>query len=158
MRSLRIESMLAAGVILLAACEGTERGQTGFSKEPEASPVPVMVLKSDSSRTPEGYRVAELHVLLPPGSTTPVARATLQHVIDSVAAADTLAAAVSVTGFVMTNVDTTKGTADVVPAIKATWGPVDSAGFTGANRKSKFRTSFVLVRPLEATPAPAGKR
>jgi hypothetical protein len=158
LRWLRIELVLAAGVVLLAACEGSERARTGFSKEPEASPVPVMVLKSDSSRTPEGYRIAELHVLLPPGATTPVARATLQHLIDSVAAADTMAAAVQVTGFVMSNVDTTAGTADVVPAIKATWGPIDSAGFTGAKRKSQFRTNFVLVRPLDGAPAPAGKR
>lgn len=158
MRWLRVELVLVAGVVLLAACKGTERGQTGFSREPEASPMPVMVIKTDSSKTPEGYRIAELHVLLPAGATAAAARATLQHVIDSVAAADTMAAAVRVTGFVMTNVDTTTGTADVVQAIKATWGPIDSAGFTGANRKSRFRTDFVLVRPMEGTPAPAGKR
>lgn len=158
MRWLRIELMLAAGVVFLAACEGTERGQTGFSHEPEASPVPVMVIKSDSSRTPEGYRVAELHVLLPPGATSPVARATLQHVIDSVAAADTMAAAVRVTGFVMANVDSSTGTADVLPAIEATWGPIDSAGFTGAKRKSRFRTRFIVVRPLADSTSAAGKR
>jgi len=158
MRWLRIELVLVAGVVLLAACKGTERGQTGFSREPEARPMPVIVIKTDSSRTPEGYRIAELHVLLPAGATAAAARATLQHVIDSVAAADTMAAAVRVTGFVMTNVDTTTGTADVVQAIKATWGPIDSAGFTGAHRKSRFRTDFVLVRPMEGTPAPAGKR
>jgi hypothetical protein len=152
MRWLRIELLIVTVSLLGAACEKAETAKTGFSRAPEAEAVPVMLLKNDSSRTPAGNRVAELHVLLPVGTTEEVARTTLQHVIDSVAAADTLAAAVKVTGFVISTVDRVAGSADIVPAMAATWGPIDSAGFTGANRKSRFRTHFVLVRPLDGSP------
>ncbi len=152
MRWLRIEVLVVVVSVFGAACEKSEKAETGFVRVPEAEAVPVMVLKNDSSRTPSGNRVAELHVLLPVGTTEPVARTTLQHVIDSVALADTLAAAVRVTGFVISTIDRVAGTADIVPALSATWGPIDSAGFTGAKRKSRFRTHFVLVRPLDGSP------
>lgn len=136
---------------LLAGCEPRDRADTGFAWEAPATPVPVLVMRNDSSRTGEGYRVAELDVLLPPGTGEAVARASLQRVIDSVAAADTLAAAVRVTGFVMGPVDTASRSADIMPALRATWGPVDKAGFTGARRASRYRTDYLLLRPLDQT-------
>lgn len=142
--------LLVGGALLLAACEPRERAETGFTREEPAAPGPVLVVRSDSSRTPAGHRVAELDVLLPPGTGEVAARASLQRVIDSVAVADTLAAAIRVTGFVMGPVDPATQTADVLPALRATWGPVDSAGFTGARRASRYRTNYLLLRPLEA--------
>jgi hypothetical protein len=135
---------------VVTACEPREQAETGFRREEPAPPVPVLVVRSDSIRTAAGHRVAELDVLLPPATGEAAARASLQRVIDSVAAADTLAAAVRVTGFVMGPVDSTTRSADVLPAIRATWGPVDSAGFTGARRASRYRTNYLLLRPLEA--------
>jgi hypothetical protein len=142
--------------VLLAACEPRERTGTGFAFEAPAAAVPVLIIRSDSSRTAEGYRVAEVQVLLPPGTGEAAARATLQHVIDSVAAVDTLAAAIRITGFVMGPVDAATGTADVMPALRATWGPVDTAGFTGARRASRYRTDYLLLRPL-GDPGDAGR-
>ncbi|MDH4045692.1 MAG: hypothetical protein OEW06_14675, partial [Gemmatimonadota bacterium] len=130
--------------------------ETGFSFEEEAAPTPVIVLRNDSSRTAEGFRVAELDVLMPLTTGEAAARATLQHVIDSVSTADTLAAAVRVTGFVLGAVDSATASADVLPAIRATWGPIDSAGFIGAQRRSRYRTNFVILRPFD-TPAPEGR-
>jgi hypothetical protein len=152
MRWLRIELVVVAAAAFGAACEKAEKPGAGFVRVPEAEAVPVMVLKNDSSRTPMGHRVAEIDVLLPARATEGVARTTLQHVIDSVAVADTMAAAVRVTGYVIGTVNQKEGTADIVPAMSATWGPVDSAGFTGAKRKSRFRTNFVLLRPLDGSP------
>jgi len=137
--------LLATGVA--AGCE-KEPPRAGFADVTAAAPVPAAVIKRDSSLTPEGYRVAELHILLPAGVEEAAARATLQYVIDSVSAADTMAAAVRVTGFVMESVDPAKGTAEVVPAIRATWGPIDSTGFTGARRASRYRTEYLLLRPF----------
>ena len=147
-RAIVLPLALAAGG--LAGCGPAERPETGFVELEEAAPRPVMIIKRDSSMTPEGYRVAELHVLLMPGTGEAAARATLQHLIDSVAAADTLAAAVRITGFVMGSVDPERGTADDLPAIRATWGPADSAGFTGARRKSRYLTNYLLIRPIES--------
>ena len=146
---------IAVAAALLAGC-GQEAAETGFSFEEAAAPTPVLVLRSDSSRTAEGFRVAELDVLMPLATGEAAARATLQHVIDSVAGVDTLAAAVRVTGFIMGPVDSATAAADVVPALRATWGPIDSAGFIGAKRRSRYRTNFVILRPFD-TPATEGR-
>jgi hypothetical protein len=135
----------------LAACGGDEPVDRGFAYVEPAAPTTVVLLRNDSSRTPTGHRVAELDVLLPLTTGEAAARATLQHVIDSVALADTLAAAVRVTGFVMGDVDTATASADLLPAIRATWGPVDTAGYTGRQRRSRFRTDYVLLRPFGTT-------
>jgi len=148
-----IRKGLLAGLAaaLLAGCEGRERAEPGFTREEPAEPVPLVIIRSDSSRTGEGYRVAEVHVLFPPGTNEAAGRASLQHVIDSVAAVDTLAAAIQVTGFVMGPVDPASNTADVVPALRATWGPTGPSGFTGAARGSHYRTAYLLLRPLGNT-------
>jgi len=143
-------TLLAAG---LAGCDRAAAPASGFADAEEAAPRAAAIIKRDSSVTVEGYRVAEMHVLLPPGTSESEARATLQHIIDSVAAADTMAAAVRITGFVMTSIDVEQGTADVLPAMRATWGPVDSAGFTGAIRASQYRTEFLVMRPFDSTAA-----
>jgi len=144
---------IGVGALLVAAsgCGGGDRAEVSFSESEVAAPVPVVVIKGDSSRTEEGYRVAELHVLLPPATGEAAARATLQHLIDSIAAADTMAAAVRVTGFVVDSLDPVQGTADILPAIRAIWGPIDTAGYTGAHRRSRYRTDYLLIRPLDQT-------
>jgi hypothetical protein len=147
---------VALSVALLACGERRERAETGFRHEDAGVPVPVLVMRNDSSRTGEGYRVAELDVLFPPGTGEAAARASLQRVIDSVAAVDTLAVAVRVTGYVMGPVDPDSRSADVLPALRATWGPVDHAGFTGAARASRYRTDYLLLRPLDQ-PGDAGR-
>jgi hypothetical protein len=141
----------------LVACGGGERANTGFTEVAEASATPVILLRDDSSRTEEGYRVAELDVLMPVATSEPAARATLQRVIDSVAAVDTLAAAVRVTGFVMGALNPETSSADLVPAMRATWGPIDPAGYTGRARRSRYRTNYVVLRPF-GTQATEGQR
>lgn len=153
----RISSLVAAAAAALAACSGGERVDRGFADVEEAASTPAIVLRNDSSRTPAGHRVAELDVLMPGATGEAAARATLQHVIDSVAAVDTLAAAVRVTGFVMGPLDPATASADLIPAMRATWGPVDTAGFTGRARRSRFRTDYVLLRPFE-TPGTGEQR
>ena len=148
----RISRLVASALAGLMACGGAERADTGFVEVEEAAPTPVIVLRDDSSRTDEGHRVAELDVLMPVATNEAAARATLQHVIDSVAAADTLAAAVRVTGFVMGELDRETSSADLVPAMRATWGPIDSAGYTGSQRRSRYRTNYVVLRPFGTPP------
>ena len=145
-RSLIVVVVLLGGS---AGCEREEPRRTGFVEIEEATPVSVVIIRRDTTITPDGYRVAELDVLLPPQAGEATARATLQHLIDSLAVADTLAAAVRITGFVMDSVDRARGTADILPAIRATWGPIDTAGFTGARRRSRYRTDYLLIRPLD---------
>ena len=142
-----VKAALAA-MIVVTACEQPDRSGSGFVFEEEASPLPVTVLRSDTSRTPRGFRVAELDVLLPMGISDATARASIQKVIDSVAAADTLAAAVQVVGYVIGEIHPERGQADVVPGMMATWAPVDSVGITGAQRRSRFRTEFRVLRPF----------
>jgi hypothetical protein len=138
-----------------AACgERPEPPRVGFVDEPPAAPVPVVVLSHDTTRTAAGFRVVDLDVMLPKGITDAVARASLQRVIDSVARADTLAAAVRVTGLVMGALDPRDNSAPVEPAMRATWGAIDSTGLTGARRTARFRTDFVLLRPLEPSGGP----
>ena len=141
--------LLATAVLAgLAACGGAEQRGVRFEHAEEAAPTPVIVLRDDSSLSAEGHRVAELDVLMPLATAEAVARATLQHVIDSVAAVDTLAAAVRVTGFVVGELDPEASAADLVPAMRATWGPIDQAGYTGAQRRSRYRTHYVVLRPF----------
>jgi hypothetical protein len=114
----------------------------------------VVVLRDDSTLTAEGHRVAELDVLMPTATGEAAARATLQRVIDSVVAADTLAAAIRVTGFVMGELDPRTSAADLVPAMRATWRPIDPAGYTGSRLRSHYRTDYVVLRPFR-TPTTA---
>jgi hypothetical protein len=144
-------------LVLLAGCERPERAEPGFVREEPADPVPLVIIRSDSSRTGEGLRVAEVHVLFPPGTGEAAGRASLQHVIDSVAAVDTMAAAIRITGFVMGPLDPATNTADVVPALQATWGPTASSGFTGAARGAHYRTAYLLLRPLGDTGDAGGR-
>jgi hypothetical protein len=153
----RISRVVAPALAGLVACGGGERADTGFADVAEVSPTPVMVLRSDSSHTDEGHRVAELDVLMPGATDEAIARVTLQHVIDSVAAVDTLAAAVRVTGFVMGELDRATSSADLFPAMRATWGPIDSAGYTGSRRRSRYRTDYVVLRPF-GTPGTTEQR
>jgi len=146
----RVSRLVAPALAGLAACGGGDRPDTGFSYVADVLPTPVILLRDDSSRTAEGYRVAELDVLMAVATDEAAARATLQHVIDSVAAVDTLAAAVRVTGFLMGDVNPQTSSADLVPAMRATWGPIDEAGYTGSRRLSRYRTDYVVLRPFAA--------
>jgi len=139
---------LGLACLALAGCARDEKPAKEFGSEEPASAHPAMVLRSDTSRTPRGFLVAEMDVLLMPGATEATARASLQQVIDSLAKADTLAAAIRVVGFVIGEVDSQRGTAQVVPTLSATWGPIDSTGFTGSRRSARFRTHYVLLRPF----------
>jgi len=140
-----------------AACGGTEQRGTRFVDVEATAATPTVVLRDDSSRTAEGHRVAELDVLMPLAADEATTRSTLQRVIDSVAAADTLAAAVRVTGFVMGELDPATSSADLVPVMRATWGPIDEAGYTGRQRRSQYRTNYVVLRPFDQQKAAEGR-
>lgn len=142
-------SRLALGIAVVAACSDENRApNVTFARVPESEPVPVTVIGSDSTITPAGYRVAEVHVMLPANLTEGVARVTLQRVIDSVAAVDTTAARIRVVGFVIGEIDQTTGEAEVTPAITALWEPTDSVGVTGSARTARFITNFRLLQPF----------
>jgi hypothetical protein len=85
-----------------------------------------------------------------------VAQATLQHVIDSVAAADTMAVAVRVTGFVIGPIDPKTQSADLEPALRGVWGPPDSTWSVGSAR-TRYRTHYTVLRPFEAAPGQPGQ-
>ena len=97
-----------------------------------------------------GGRVAgvDLHVLLPALVTAPTARATLQHMIDSVAAGDSVVAGIRAVGFIVGAYDPALGEAEVVPTIVGVWAPTDTTGFTRRTALTRFRTTFTMLRPL----------
>lgn len=138
-------------LLLAAASCGEPRGdarEPAFGFEEPAEPVEAMVLHRDTVRSDEGHRVATVHLFLPRGTSEAEARATLQHVIDSIADADTLAAAVSAVGFVMETPEAGATEADLVPVIQALWAPLDTVGMTGSRRRARFRTAFTILRPF----------
>ena len=136
-------------VSLALGCRG-ETPEQQFMFEDRAEPVAVAILKADTTITPLGYRVAEIHALLPAGATEAMARATLQHLIDSVASSDTLAAGVRAVAFVMGRYDPQTETAELEPVMSAIWEPTDSVGITGSHRTARFLTNFRLLKPFPA--------
>jgi hypothetical protein len=149
---------LPADRVLLAALAFTACGsddrddRTGFRFDPPAEPTTTAVLRADTMPGDQG-RWLDMDILMA-ARTEAEARATLQKVIDSVAAADTLMVVVRATGFVMGPMDPEAQTADVLPAMRALWGPPDSVPVVGKLRR-KYRTQFLLLRAFEA---PAGTR
>jgi hypothetical protein len=133
------------------ACERRERPAPAFTHEPAAQPAAVREVKRDVKTTQEGYRVADLHLVFLETPTQAVARATLQHAIDSATAADTGLKSVRVVGFTIGTPDSA-GTADVLPAISGVWAPVDTAALR-TGRPVRFRTTFTILRPLATSPA-----
>lgn len=133
------------------ACERRERPEPGFSYERAAQPAAVHEVWRDVKTTQEGYRVADLHLVFVETPTEAVARATLQHAIDSATAADTGLKSVRVVGFTVGTPDST-GTADVLPAISGVWAPVDTAALR-TGRRVRFRTTFTILRPLATAAA-----
>jgi hypothetical protein len=133
------------------ACERGERPGPTFSHEPAAQPAAVQQVKRNVRTTAEGYRVADLHLVFLEPPTAAVARATLQHAIDSATAADSGLKSVRVVGFTIGTPDSS-GTADVLPAISAVWAPVDTAALR-TGRRVQFRTTFTILRPLALGPA-----
>lgn len=142
-------------ITLALGCEG-ETPEPRFAFVDDAQPVMVAILKDSTTITPLGYRVAEIHALLPAQATEAVARATLQHLIDSVAAVDTLAAGVRAVAFLMGAYDARTGTANLEPVMSALWEPTDSVGITGSNRTARFRTHFRLFKPFPADQQDSG--
>lgn len=133
----------------LAACgERPADRPVGFSAEPPGTVRATVLLKADTLATTGGQRWLDLHVLLPVSGDEASARATLQHVIDSVAAADTLAVAVRAVGFQIGPVDLKTRSASIEPAISALWGPPDSVWTVGVRRTQRYRTHFTILRPL----------
>jgi hypothetical protein len=146
----RLVLFAAAAAAVFAACDADDRdARTGFRFDPPAQPTTTAVLRADTMAGNLGPWM-DLDVLMA-AQTEAEARATLQHVIDSVAAADTMAVVVRATGFVMGPLDAEAQTADVLPAMRALWGPPDSVPATGAARR-RYRTQFLVLRPFAARP------
>ncbi len=137
-------------VLLALGCQGETQREPRFEFVGTAEPVTVAILRDSTTVTRLGYRVPEIHALLPAQATQAMARATLQHLIDSVASVDTLAAGVSVVAFLMGDYDPLTGTAKLEPVMSALWEPTDSVGITGSNRTARFRTNFRLLKPFPA--------
>ncbi len=132
----RSTSVLATA-LALSACEREAAPRAAFSFEASAEPVPVLVIRSDWVTSSTDGRHREVHVMLPTGITEAVARATLQHLIDSVRAVDS-APPVRVVGFVFGPLDSKTGLTDVVPAI--------AAERPAGDRPARSRTEFVIHR------------
>ena len=146
-----LRSSAAALAVALSACgDSRSEPRVHFNFDPPASPAPAALLRADTMHVRGGSWWIDVDVMMPPGPIA-VARATLQQVIDSVAAADTLAIAVRVTGFVIGPIDPASQTADVEPALRAVWSPPDSSWAVGARRRT-YRTSYTVLRPFEAGP------
>lgn len=145
-----LRSLAAALALVPAACDARDEPRARFNFDPPAAAGLADVLRADTMVVQGGSFWIDLDVMMPPGPIA-VARATLQQVIDSVAAADTMAIAVRVTGFVIGPIDPQTATADVEPALRAVWSPPDSVWAVGAAR-GRYRTAYTVLRPFEAAP------
>lgn len=147
LRNLLLAPLLTGAI--LACSEQPRERVVRLSFDEPAPPGPSIILRADTVRGRRGERTVDVHALLPATGTEASARATLQHLIDSVAAADTLVVAVRAVGFLMGRVDSATMAADLEPAITAAWGPPDSAWAFGAGRRA-YRTHFTILRPIGA--------
>jgi len=143
----------AVGLALLglAACgeSGSDRGpEFGFDRASAVATPDINMLRLDRETAPSGIARLDGDVLLPIGIDEATARATLQHVIDSLAAADTMVAAIRMTGFMIDPQSATETEATVNPVMTARWVPLDTIGLTGARRRTRHRTHFVVLAPL----------
>jgi hypothetical protein len=137
----------------LAACEPRDRDAgSGFSYEPPGTAAPATILRADTMTARGGDRWLDYDVLMPPLNIQS-AEATLQKVIDSAAAADTMAIAIRITGFVMGRIDPVSQEADLEPALRGVWGPPDSNWAVGRGRRI-YRTAFTVLRPFDTVPEP----
>jgi hypothetical protein len=146
---------LVLGAVLGGCGDRNADPNTGFSYEPPGTPAPTTLLRADTVAAGGGHRWLDFDVLMP-SLNIRSAEATLQKVIDSLAAADTLAIAVRVTGFVMGLVDVGSQSADLEPALRGVWGPPDSSWAVGSGRRT-YRTYFTVLRPFDGLPGPAGQ-
>jgi hypothetical protein len=151
-----LHSSAAALAVALLACGDAPRDpRVSVTYDPPADPAPRALLRADTVPVQGGAWWIDADIMMPPGPIG-VAQATLQHVIDSVAAADTLAVAVRVTGFVIGPIDPETQSADLEPALRGVWGPPDSTWAVGSRRRT-YRTHFTVLRPFEVAPGRPGQ-
>lgn len=141
-------------IIALTLSAGACGGERPAAEPPqfttvEGEPIDVPVLQSVRETSPD-QRVArmDVHVMLPTTVDLGTARATLQHIIDSLATADSVVAGIRVAGYVLGRYDPLTGEADLTPAIIGVWAPVDTAGFTERTARTRFRTAYQVLQPL----------
>lgn len=147
--------MTAALVGALVACGGGEadRGaEFGFQPDTAQPSVDINLLRLDRQTARSGIARLDGDILLPVGIGEETARATLQHLIDSLAATDTMVAAIRITGFMIEPSSISGSEATVNPVIMARWVPEDTVGITGARRRARYRTHFVLLEALPFAP------
>jgi hypothetical protein len=145
------DRLAATALIAAALACGDSRSAdqaTGFRYEAPSSARPTLLLRVDTVVAGAGAFWMDLDVLIA-ATTEGDARTTLQHLVDSVATADTLAVAVRAAGFQMGPVDPETQTADIEPAMLAVWGPPDSVWAVGA-RRERYRFTFTILRPFPA--------
>lgn len=139
---------MIATALLLAGCAPGEKAQTQFGHAAGKAKTELSIIRSRREKSPRGFALLDVEVLLPPTVTESAAHEAIQRVIDSIAVADTMIVSVRVTGFQMQNVDAKTASADVVPMITATWAPLDTLGVVGSLRRAPYRTDFVILHPL----------
>lgn len=136
-------------LLLLAACGGERPGGAPTFSRTDAEPIAVPILRAERDRSADGAVArVDVHVLLPATVDEATARATLQHVIDSVAAGDSTVAGIRAAGFMLGRYDPRTGEANVEPAIVGIWAPVDTAGFERRTPRTRFRTTFTVVKTM----------
>ena len=147
-------ALLAAAMLVAVGCGESvpDRGaEFQFDPDTATAAVDINLLRLDREEAPSGIARMDGDLLLPLGIGEATARATLQHVIDSLAGTDTMVAAIRITGF-MIEPSTISGTeATVSPVIMARWVPEDTVGVTGTRRRARYRTHFLLLEPLPFT-------
>ena len=135
-------------LLALLACSGNDDSGASFRHVEEAEPVSVPTLGTRRGVGPDSQPAVEVHLLLPQTVTAAVARATLQHAIDSVAQADSSVMWMKVIGFMLGAIDPSTSSAPVEPVLTAYWAPVDTADAAIRGRNARFMTNFVASRPL----------
>lgn len=137
--------------LILTACGGEAPANqpVTFFEEVAVDPVAVTVLRSDREEREDGLAArTDVDVLLPAMIDQPTARATLQHMIDSIAAGDSTIAAIRISGFMVGRLDPLLAEADVDPAVIAVWQPVDTLAFDVRTPQTRFRTRFTILTRL----------
>lgn len=134
-------AMVAA---LVVACRDAKPNVT-FSDEGPGTVRPYAVLKSVPDSGTKGWPGTQVHIALAPSLSNADQRATVQHVIDSVAARDTSVFWLRVTAFVPEKAKPGASDVPLYATLQGIWAPPDTNDPASRSHRSVHRTFFTVI-------------
>ena len=133
--------------LLLAACAAERPPNGSFTAGDPGQVRPYLVLKQARDTSTAGWPGNDLHVAFTAGATDPDQRATMQHVIDSVAARDTSVLWLRVTGFAPGPMVPGQLNVALHPVLQGIWAPPDTSDPASRSHKAVHRITYTSIAP-----------